>query len=74
MEACNFHINEWQVSPACLHAYSVQGQASARSVNFEMSFWCLQFLTKNEQKQIYLMYHSISKVEFVCHFLEETTT
>ena len=57
-------MNEKLVS---LHAYSVQGQASARSVNFEMSFWCLQFLPKNEQKQVDLRFHS-SKVEFVCSF------
>ena len=30
-------------------------------------FWCLQFLPKNERKQVDLMYHS-SKVEFVCLF------
>ena len=29
-----------------------------------MSFWCLHFLPKNEQKQVTLRYHS-SKVEFV---------
>ena len=36
-----------------------------------MSFWCLQFLPKNERKQVALRYHS-SKVEFffVC-FLGE---
>ena len=28
------------------------------AVNFEMSFWCLQILPKNEQKQVNLMYHS----------------
>ena len=32
-----------------------------RSFNFKMSFWCLQFSQKNEQKQ--LRYHS-SKVKF----------
>ena len=34
-----------------------------RPINFEMSFWCLQFLPKNERKQVNLRYHS-SKVEF----------
>ena len=29
-----------------------------------MTFWCLQFLPKNERKQVDLMYHS-SKVEFI---------
>ena len=33
----------------------------------EMSFWCLQFLPKNEQKQVKLRYHS-SKVEFIRSF------
>ena len=33
-----------------------------RSVNFEMSFWCLHFLPKNERKQVDLRFHS-SKVE-----------
>ena len=42
------------------------------SVNFEMSFWCLQFLQKNHQKQVDLRYHS-SKVEFVVCFLEESS-
>ena len=32
-----------------------------------MSFWCLQFLTKNERKQVDLRFHS-SKVEFVRSF------
>ena len=32
-----------------------------------MSFWCLQFLPKNERKQVDLRFHS-SKVEFVCSF------
>ena len=32
-----------------------------------LSFWCLQFLPKNEWKQVDLRYHS-SKVEFVCAF------
>ena len=32
-----------------------------------MFFWCLQFLPKNERKQVNLRYHS-SKVEFVCSF------
>ena len=32
-----------------------------------MYFWCLQFLPKNERKQVDLRYHS-SKVEFVCLF------
>ena len=32
-----------------------------------MSFWCLQFLPKNEQKQVDLRYHS-SKVKFICSF------
>ena len=34
---------------------------------FEMSFWCLQFLLKNERKQVDLRYHS-SKVKFVRSF------
>ena len=34
-----------------------------------MSFWCLQFLPKNERKQVNQRYHS-SKVEFVCSFFE----
>ena len=34
-----------------------------------MSFWCLQFPPKNEQKQVDLRYHS-SKVEFVGSFFE----
>ena len=36
-----------------------------------MSFWCLKFLPKNEQKQVNLRYHSryhSSKVEFVRSF------
>ena len=41
-----------------------------RSVNFEMSFWCLQFLPKNEQKQVDQRYHS-SKVKFVHSFFEK---
>ena len=32
-----------------------------------MSFWCLQFLPKNERKQVELRYHS-SKVEFIRSF------
>ena len=32
-----------------------------------MDFWFLQFLPKNERKQVDLRYHS-SKVEFVCSF------
>jgi len=32
-----------------------------------MSFWCLQFPPKNEQKQLDMRFH-ISKVEFVCSF------
>ena len=32
-----------------------------------MSFWCLQFLPKNEQKQVDLRYHN-SKVEFIRSF------
>ena len=32
-----------------------------------MSFRCLQFLPKNERKQVDLRYHN-SKVEFVCSF------
>ena len=32
-----------------------------------MSFWCLQFLPKNEQKQVNLRYRC-SKVEFICSF------
>ena len=32
-----------------------------------MSFWCLQFPPKNEQKQVDLRFHS-SKVEFVRSF------
>ena len=32
-----------------------------------MSFWCLQFLPKYEQKQAILRFHS-SKVKFVCSF------
>ena len=32
-----------------------------------MVFWCLQFLPKNERKQVNLRYHS-TKVEFVCSF------
>ena len=39
-------------------------QSVLRSLNFEMSFWCLQFPPKNEQKQVDLRFHS-SKVEFV---------
>ena len=35
-----------------------------RSVNFEMSFWCLQFPPKIEWKQVDLRFHS-SKAEFV---------
>ena len=38
-----------------------------RSVNFEMSFGCFQFLPNNEQKQVDLRYHS-SKVEFFRSF------
>ena len=38
-----------------------------RSVNFKMSFWCLQYPLKNEQKQVNLRFHS-SKVKFVCSF------
>ena len=34
------------------------------SVNFEMSFWCLQFLPKNKRKQVDLRYYS-SKVELL---------
>ena len=30
-----------------------------------MSFWCLQFLPKQERKQFNLRYHS-SKVEIIC--------
>ena len=33
-----------------------------------MSFWCLQFLPKDERKQVDLRYHS-SKVEFFFRFL-----
>ena len=34
-----------------------------------MSFWCLQFLLKNEPKQVNLRYHgSKLKVEFICSF------
>ena len=33
-------------------------------VNFEMVFWCLQFLPKKERKQVKLRFHS-SKVKFV---------
>ena len=40
---------------------------SYRSLNFEMSFWCLQFHPKNEQKQVNLRFHS-SKAEFVRSF------
>ena len=36
-------------------------------VNFEMVFWCLRLLSKNERKQVDLRYHS-SKVKFVCLF------
>ena len=32
-----------------------------------ISFWCLQFHPKNEQKQVDLRYHS-SKVKFICSF------
>jgi hypothetical protein len=32
-----------------------------------MSFWCLQFLPKNEQKQVDTRFHG-SKVEFICSF------
>ena len=42
-------------------------QSVLRSLNFEMSFWCLQFPPKNEQKQVDLRIHS-SKVEFVPSF------
>ena len=44
-----------------------------RSVNFEMSFWCHQFLQENEGKQVDLRFHS-SKVELVRSLigLEET--
>ena len=35
-----------------------------RSVNFEMSFWCLQSPPKNERKQVDLSFYS-SKVEFI---------
>ena len=38
-----------------------------RWVNFETSFWFLQFPSKNERKQVDLRYHG-SKVEFVCSF------
>ena len=38
-----------------------------RSVNFEMSFCCLQFPPKNERKKVNLRLHS-SKVEFVHSF------
>ena len=37
------------------------------SVNFEMSFWCLQFLPKNDRKQVNIRFHS-SKVKFICSF------
>ena len=35
-----------------------------------MSFWCLQFLPKNERKQVDLRYHS-SKVKFIRSFFGE---
>ena len=35
-----------------------------RSVNFKMSFWCLQFPPKNEQKQVNLRFHSTVKLGF----------
>ena len=38
-----------------------------RSVDFEMTFGVLQFLQKNERKQVNLRFQS-SKVEFVCSF------
>ena len=47
-----------------------------RSLNFEMSFWCLQFPPKNEQKQVDLRCHwthSI-KVEFIRSFFEDYLT
>ena len=34
-----------------------------------MSFWCLQFLPKNERKQVNLRFHSC-KVEFIRSFFE----
>ena len=34
---------------------------------FRNVFWCLQFLQKNERKQVDLRYHC-SKVEFICSF------
>ena len=46
---------------------STNSQVTYRSVNFEMVFWCLRFLTKNEWKQVDLRCHS-SKIEFVCLF------
>ena len=39
----------------------------SRLLNFEMSFWRLQFLPNYEQKQVVLRYQS-SKVEFLCSF------
>ena len=49
---------------------SVYVPASWRSIDFEISFSCLQFLPKNEWKKVDLRYHSI-KVEFFRSFLEE---
>ena len=37
-----------------------------------MSFWCLQFPPKNEQKQVDLRFHG-GKVELVCLFFEKTS-
>ena len=38
-----------------------------RWVNFKMSFWCLQFPPKNEQKQVDLSFHNC-KVYIICLF------
>ena len=42
-------------------------EAPLRSVNIEMSFWCPQFLPKNERKQVNLRFNS-SKVKFIRPF------
>ena len=43
------------------------------SVNFEMSFWCLQFHPINEQKQVYLRFWEYQKVLFKLTDLYQST-
>ena len=63
MKMTTFHSNTNEKGVKILILVKI----TLRSVNFEMSFCCLQFLPKNERKQVDLRYHS-SKVVFVRSF------